>query len=205
MNPPPGDPIAPDPAPADPAPDPLADTLVIPGERVGPITRTTDRQQLAVLFGEERLRDEQIAVGEGFREPGTWVDLGHGRSLAIIWTDETQSRPYEVRHLDSQWHTPEGVHVGMTLDDVRDSLGTFRIYGFAWDYGGTLNLEGSHLNNYHYLLHLRLRPTQQDTVYTSDYPIMGDTLFPGDHPRLDEVEPVLDTMIVVLNPHQWEN
>ncbi|HEY9815705.1 MAG TPA: hypothetical protein V6D20_07890 [Candidatus Obscuribacterales bacterium] len=186
--------------------DPLADTTVIPGERVGPITRDTNRQQLAAIFGEDQLRDEAIAVGEGFEEPGTWVELEEGRSLAIIWTDETRSRPFEVRELGPAWHTPEGVHTGMDLAELKQVLGDFQFYGFAWDYGGTIQLDNSRLDAYRNVLYLRMRLSHDEmSLYEGDYPIMGDTLFPSDHPRLDEVEPVVHSMIVVLNPHDWSD
>ncbi|HEY9735377.1 MAG TPA: hypothetical protein V6D06_03810, partial [Trichocoleus sp.] len=38
------------------------DMTVVPGERVGPITSTTSREELAEIFGEEALTDEAVAM-----------------------------------------------------------------------------------------------------------------------------------------------
>jgi hypothetical protein len=51
----------------------LPDTMIVPGDRVGPITRDTSRDRLVELFGEAALTDTEVAVGEGFTESGTVV------------------------------------------------------------------------------------------------------------------------------------
>ena len=45
--------------------NPLKNTLVVPGERVGPVTRTTTYQDLVKLFGKSRLSDRVVYGPEG--------------------------------------------------------------------------------------------------------------------------------------------
>ena len=177
--------------------------VVIPGEQVGPIQRDTDRQALADIFGETQLTDEDIPVGEGFLEPGTQVDLGNGRSLTVIWTDDTRSRPLEIRNLDDQWQTPEGIHVGQSVSDLKGAIGEFQFYGFAWDYGGTVLMESSDLEQYQGLLFLRLKATNEESLYNGENAIVGDSLYPSNHPDLDSLDAIVNDMIVVLNPSTW--
>ncbi len=174
--------------------------LVIPGEQVGLIQQNTDRQALAAIFGDDQLIDEEIAIGEGFYEPGTRVNLGDGRSLTVIWTDNTRSRPLEIRNLDSQWQTPEGIHIGQSVSDLEAAIGEFQFYGFAWDYGGTVLMESSKLAHYQGLLFLRLRPTNDAFLYNGENAIVGDILYPSDHPDLETLDAIVNDMIVVLNP-----
>ncbi|MBD0268910.1 MAG: hypothetical protein ICV77_11535, partial [Cyanobacteria bacterium Co-bin8] len=115
----------------------LQDTVVVPGERVGPIRPTTSRAELAELFGEEQLRDEEINVGEGFTEPGTVVDLGEDRRLTVVWTDDSRSKPLMAKDFGSEWKTPEGLGLGTSMAELKQELGDFELFGFGWDYGGS--------------------------------------------------------------------
>ncbi|MCC5626442.1 hypothetical protein LC574_36500, partial [Nostoc sp. CHAB 5715] len=51
--------------PTDASTQPSKDTLIVPGERVGPITRTTTKQDLVKLFGASHLVDETTSGPEG--------------------------------------------------------------------------------------------------------------------------------------------
>ena len=180
---------------------PLTDTIVIPGERVGPITKTTTREDLAALFGEDRLQDEAIHVGEGFTEPGTIVDLGPEQSFTIVWQDDSRTLPALARNFGPAWKTPEGIGVGTAFDQLKTTLGSFQLYGFAWDYEGGLVLEGSQLEKYDGDLILRVSPdsdaiAQNESAYQA---VIGDSLFPSDEPNLALLDLKVDQMIVYLN------
>lgn len=175
-------------------------TIIIPGERVGDITATTSRAELAALFGEAALTDEDVNVGEGFVEPGTRVDLGNGRSLSIIWQDENQAQPAEIRDLGSGWHLPEGLHIGTSFPELHQILGPFQLSGFGWDYGGTLSLEGTKLANYEGLLIVRVAP-QSDLNTSEDYQaVMGEEMIPDSDPHLRSLNLRVSEMIVYLKP-----
>lgn len=185
--------------PADaPAADPLADTLVVPGERVGPVTETTSREQLAELFGEENLRDEDVYVGEGLSEPGTVVDLGPERSFSIIWTDASKTKISVVKDFGPAWKTQEGIGIGTNFEELRSQLGQFQLYGFGWDYGGTLSMEGSNLEEYYGMLILRVQPTSMEDSTEAASSVMGEKLFSSDDPDVQALNPVVDQMLVYL-------
>jgi hypothetical protein len=182
---------------------PLSDTLVIPGERVGPVTRDTSRQDLVDMFGEAALADTEIAVGEGFTESGTTVNLGTEQAFSVIWVDNSQSQPATVKDFGSAWQTPEGIQIGTPFADLQTILGEFDLYGFGWDYGGTIVLEGSELSNYYGLLILRLQPADSATFQQQPdamQAVQGDKLIASTDPNLASLDLVVSEMIVYLNP-----
>lgn len=182
--------------------DTLSDTLVIPGVRVEPVTSTTTRQDLAKRFGASRLRDQSINIGEGFTEPGTRIDLGPKRSFSVVWTDSTRTKPKEIRDLGSDWQTVQGIGIGTSLAKLQQKLGKFKLYGFAWDYGGTVVFEGTKLAQYQNKLILRLR-TAPDAAQKSpnDYQaVMGERMFSSTNPHLLPLKPEVGEMIVRLAP-----
>lgn len=180
----------------------LADMTIVPGDRVGPVTSSTSRADLAAMFGESALEDTQVPVGEGFTESGTRVTPEQDKSFAVIWVDESQSAPATVKDFGPAWQTPEGIGVGTNLSELQQILGPFELYGFGWDYGGTLVLEGSNLSNYYGSLILRLQPTvaiaqQPAGAFES---VQGDQLISSEDPNLVELDLVVDEMIVYLSP-----
>lgn len=182
--------------------DPLPDTLVIPGERVGPITRNTTRQDLAKLFGKELLSDRPIVIGEGSTVPGTLVDLGPVRSFSVVWADNTRTKAIEVRNLGSDWRTPQGISVSTPLSQLQQKLGEFQFYGFGWDYSGTVLLEGTKLSQYQKTLILRLRTAQNATKKSpKDYQaVLGERKFSSNNPHLSALGITVGEMIVLLFP-----
>ncbi len=175
----------------------IADPVILPGERVGPITPTTTHADLVTRFGAEVLREEAIAVGEGFTEPATVVDLGPEYGFTVVWGDENRDRVATVRELGTAWATPNGIHVGSSFADLQEALGSFGVYGFRWDYGGTVDLRGSTLSAYDGQLFLRLHPANIDDVPNA---LAGDTLFPSDTPALDTLNLTVNSIVVVLTP-----
>lgn len=184
--------------------DPLPGSLVIPGERVGPVTRSTTHQELAKWFGKSRLTDQSVNIGEGATQPGTRVDLGSERSFTVIWSDRTRTKPVEVRNLGSAWQTPQGIRVGTPLNQLQQKLGPFQFFGFAWDYGGTVVLEGTKLAQYQKTLVLRLATAPNASERSrSDYQaVMGDRKFSSTNPRLKSLGVKVGEMIVRLSPNQ---
>lgn len=185
-------------------PDSLADTLVIPGERVGPVTRNTTRQELAKRFGQARLTDQAVNIGEGFTEPGTRVDLGSERSFTVIWSSTARTKPVGVRNLGPAWRTPQGISVGTPLNQLQQKLGPFQFFGFGWDYGGTVLLEGTKLAQYQKTLVLRLAtaPNTPERAPNDYQAVLGDRKFSSNNPRLKSLGVKVGEMIVQLAPNQ---
>jgi hypothetical protein len=178
------------------------DHTIIPGERVGPVTPDTSREELAQLYGENNLKDQSIHMGEGFTEPGTLVDLGPEQRFAIVWLDETQTEPLLAKDFGTAWQTPEGLGVGVSYATVQSVLGNFQLYGFEWDYEGSLVLEGSNLDKYYGDLLLRVRPSRESVeAHPKEYEaVLGDALFAGDDPNLEPLDIQVYEMTVYLNP-----
>ncbi|NET03159.1 MAG: hypothetical protein F6K09_32335 [Merismopedia sp. SIO2A8] len=181
----------------------LPDTIIIPGERIGSVTSNTSRQQLTQLFGEQRLTDEQVHMGEGFTQPGTRVNLGSDLSFTIVWADPNRLQVQEVRNLGSDWQTPQGIGVGTTFTQLQEQLGSFEIYGLAWDYGGTVLLQGTKLAEYEQLLILRLQAAP-DAAQKSpeDYQaVLGDSTFSSSNPHMGRLNLKVGEIIVQLAPN----
>ncbi|MBD2560316.1 MULTISPECIES: hypothetical protein [Nostoc] len=188
--------------PTDARSQPLKDTLIIPGERVGLITRTTTRQDLVKLFGASHLVDKTISGPEGIGSfAATQVNLNQGRSLLVVWSDNTRTKPLDVRNLGSAWKTREGIGVGTPLSELRKKLGDFKLYGLAWDYGGTILLDSSRLSRYQGKLILRVDTAANAyEKFPNDYQaVSGDTTFSSSNTHWKPLGIRLAEIIVVLN------
>ena len=65
------------------------DWLIVPGERVGPVSADSTAAGLRRSLGEDLVTNVSIGMGEGEREEGTIIypdDPTH--SLAILWHDD---------------------------------------------------------------------------------------------------------------------
>ncbi len=165
----------------------LTDTLIVPGERVGLVTQKTSKQDLIKFFGVSHLVDKTIsgAEGEG-RYPATQINLSQGRSLLVIWSDPTQTKPVVIKILGSAWKTPEDIGIGTPLSKLRQKLGkTFQLYGLDWDYGGTILLKSSRLSRYQGKLILQVGiPSDAAIRFPQDYnAVVGDRTFSADNPH----------------------
>lgn len=186
-----------------PVADQLSDTTIVPGDRVGPITSDTSRADLTDLFGEAALEDTEVAVGEGFTESGTVVAADSDHTFAVIWVDDSHSEPATVKDFGPAWQTPEGIGIGTSFAELREILGPFELYGFGWDYGGTLVLEGSNLGDYYGSLILRVQPSDPDLFQQQGdafRALQGDKLLSSTDPFLSDLDLVVDEMIVYINP-----
>ncbi|MGD1905268.1 MAG: hypothetical protein ACFB0C_04650 [Leptolyngbyaceae cyanobacterium] len=202
------EPTASDPVPAAPLTvaesEPAADletTQIIPGERFGPLTSETSRADLVALFGVEALQDTEIPAGEGTTEPGTQVNLGPGKSFSVVWVDDSQTRPLLVKEFGPAWRTPDGLGLGTSFAELQTVLGPFSFYGFGWDYGGTVILEGTNLDPDYGLLIMRLQPDIDPNQVLPEVlqSVMGDGTFDSEAVDLAGVDVTVGEMIVYLN------
>ncbi|HIK41714.1 hypothetical protein [Thermoleptolyngbya sp. M55_K2018_002] len=176
------------------------DTTIVPGERFGPVTKNTTRQDLAAQFGEANLEDKEIGMGEGETELGTVVNLGPERSFTIIWGNPERTEAAAVMNPGPAWQTPEGIGVGTSFAELQQTLGPFKFYGFDWDYGGTVLLEGTELRDYYGLLVMRLHMDDAArTQSASDYQaLIGDELFESSNPHAQKLNLTVGELLVSL-------
>ncbi len=166
-------------------PIPLKETLIVPGERVGPVTQTTNRPELAKMFGEKHLSDRTLSDPEGIDTlPATTVNLGPEQSFTVVWADATRTKPVYVRELGSDWKTSEGIGVGTSFAKLYKQLGEFQLYGLDWDYGGSIALQGTKLSRYQgkLILQVNAAPNAAAT-FPKDYrAVTGDRQFSSKTP-----------------------
>jgi hypothetical protein len=167
------------PAPCGPAPGANDRTLCLP-ERAGPLRPSTSRAALDSLFRADRVRDQPVDVGEGMSEPGTLVNIGLPDSARIVWSDSSRSRIASVLALGPAWRTQEGLGVGSSLADIERALGPVEVLGFGWDYGGTVMLDGTRLENSG--LFFRTAPRTEAGYALEAYErVRGDRPYPSSH------------------------
>ena len=185
------------------ATSPLKDTLVVPGERIGPVTRTTTYQDLVKLFGKSRLSDRIVYGPEGIGTwPGTRVNLGPTQSFTVVWQDTKRVKPFHVRELGSAWKTTEGIGTGTSLTHLQKQLGKFQLSGLDWDYGGAVMFDNTRLSGYIGKLTLVMAATPGSAdKFPNDYSaVAGDRLLASTDPHWKSLGMRVSSMIVYLNP-----
>lgn len=170
------------------------DSLVVPGERVGPVVAGIDREALVAAFPEGVVTDVEVGLGEGFTAPGWRVEAGD-RSLSLV----AEGDELRVSDLGRAWRTAEGLGIGSTYDEVTAALGTFEIAGQGWDYSGTIDLSGSKLAAASGLLTLRLEP-QGEPDPEAFQAVLGDRFFPSTDPNLAKLDLAVYEVLVLLRP-----
>lgn len=126
------------------------DWLIVPGERVGPITATWTEDMLVAYFGRENVRrGASVCSFEGTHRGGTFLYADRpALGLGITWKDRaTRSLPgficigsFTGASDISQWHSAEGISLGTSLQELEKLNGwPFQLYGFGWDYSGCIH------------------------------------------------------------------
>jgi len=177
-----------------PAPTPLEDRLnwdCVPGERAGPITRTTSYEELVATFGLENLEVATVQRDADQTEPGTAIFPG-GERLAVVQWEKFHRVPEVVIVLGTGWKTLEGVGVGTSLAELVTMNGralTFRGFGGGspglirgWG-GGTFDLgEGFEGDIEFYLQPRRIDLTGQIKE------LQADRIFSSEHASVEELD-----------------
>ena len=98
------------------------DWLIVPGVRIGPITRNTTHGDLDQIFGKANVVDEPVDTGEG-PVPATVINKAKpDTSLVILWTGD-HIRDVMICFPDTtkgcKWHTAEGVTIGTGVEQLQ--------------------------------------------------------------------------------------
>lgn len=185
---------APPPTPA--RPD-VNDTTLLPGDRVGLIVKEMNLEKLQAVYGEKTCRNTSITLEDGTVEAATRLQRGAADSATVVWWDASRASVKEVRDLGKAWRTPEGVGVGSTLEELEAALGPFKLYGFGWDYAGTVSLEGTRYHRYRNRLFIRLAPSKRDPERITR--ASGDRLYDSSEPEMKAVAPVVAELVISLD------
>jgi hypothetical protein len=178
----------------------LKDDCIVPGYRIGPVHAECTREELGMIYGERKLLDISINAGEGFFMPGTVVKGGSDVEIQVIWLDEALDTPVEISAVGSDLRTQDGIGIGTTLVELEEIIGPFEMTGFAWDYEGTIFLDGTSLEEYDGNLYIRLKP---DPVSTESYgdaysSLMGDRDYSSTDPDMRLLNPEIYEITLIF-------
>ncbi len=110
------------------------DWLIVPGQRVGPITAATTHAELDSLFGKENVRDQDINVGD--LQAAATVIYGDDPSaaLAVTWDKERPSTIhicFGTQAGPCKWRTATGVRMGLPWREME------KVNGKSFEWTGT--------------------------------------------------------------------
>lgn len=174
--------------------------LIIPGERVGPITAKTSEAELNAMYKGEVVTTK-VDLGEGETATGTVLfPKDPARNLSIMWKDAaSKARPQEVRinSARSIWKIQPGVGMGTTLKELEKINGRpFKIYGFEWDRGGAIcSWEGGSLDASFSKKGVMLQLGLNDAEYSGPAykkwgnSVVGDKCYLSSSPALQALNP----------------
>lgn len=182
------------------------DRTIVPGVRVGPITRTTTLAELQRIYGSASVRAEAIDVGEGETAPGATIFPEDSlRRVQVAFVDSAGSAPrfIAIRGDSSLWHTDHGVTLGTRLGRLGALNGRpFVLLGFAWDYegtvvswnGGTLTADSGAGR-----FIVRLRPTRTGPGADSlTRDVLGDREYASDRPAMVGLDPAVYELLTIF-------
>lgn len=124
-----------------------ADDLIVPGYRVGPVSRTSTERSLRKTLGKAAVK-EDVDIGEGMTEPGLVIYKDDpARRLAVLWNDDNPAHPATIFICygavapapPCRWHTANGIGAATTLRDLeRRNDKPFEMTGWGFDLGGNI-------------------------------------------------------------------
>jgi hypothetical protein len=176
------------------------DWLIVPGERVGPISATTSEAELLSRLGAGAVVRREVYLAEGFCTAGNVLYPDSPDAVEIGWADSLRSRPafLTIRGRGSRWATPAGVRIGATLKDLEALRGEpLTFAGFGWDYGGGASWQEPDAAH---AVGIRLSPdsvswetARADSQWTE---ILGDRPVRSDHPLVRRLNIVVEALYV---------
>lgn len=118
------------------------DWLIVPGQRVGPITASTTRAELDAMFGKQNVQERNLDISQG-PEAATVV-FGDDASvaLAITWDRERPSTIhicFGTQTGPCRWRTAGGIRIGLPIRELEKlNEKSFQLTGFGGEPQGTV-------------------------------------------------------------------
>ena len=103
------------------------DWLIVPGERVGPVTARSTEADLRVAFGRPAVTPAAIQIDRKTTAPGVEIYRDRpGESLAVVWPRKERGLwwpllvipCYRPAGTECRWRTEAGVRVGLTVPEL---------------------------------------------------------------------------------------
>jgi hypothetical protein len=183
------------------APVSLKDTVLIPGQKIGPITAQSTYADLVKIFGAERLSDIRPPDADDTeKEVGTRVNLGPDLSLTLVWHDQTKTKLYEAIDLGPGWKMPKGLRIGMPLTEVQKILGSFQMVGVGGPYGGVIPLSETPLKQYYGKIIVQMTPVKDAAKkFPKEYKaVEGERLIASSDPNWKALGMTVKTLVIVF-------
>ncbi|MEN0061663.1 MAG: hypothetical protein AAGA48_05900 [Myxococcota bacterium] len=198
--------VVPSEAPTEnPASQPLAIPVDAPIEPivsttgVGFIGHDTTRAMLVEKLGEAAITETKFDLGEGMFAPGLEVLGGTPYALRLKTDGTTVDR---IQVLGEAYRTDNGLQLGASLGDLRAALGDFKLYGYGWDWGGTVVATPVRESSFRLAVGTQPRhqPKRGDTHWSKAAQAIlsgGDRQFSSDTEGLEEIDPYVATITLV--------
>jgi hypothetical protein len=171
---------------AEPAPKPPTATKAETYELPGAFRPDDTLATLQARFGAAQVKVEELSGAEGETAPGLAIfGSDPSRRIEVFMHDMDKRQGIDTLRVGgktSRWHIDNGVHLGMTLDELVALNGKpIQFSGMGWDYGGgILNWNGGKLAQPDGAAVFRaVTLTTADDANGDDYP-MGDAEFRSD-------------------------
>jgi len=118
------------------------DWLIVPGQRVGPITASTTRADLDSMFGKENVQERNLDISEGPEAATVVFANDASAALAITWDREHVSTIhicYGTQTGPCRWRTAGGVRIGLPIRELQKlNEKSFQLTGFGGEPQGTV-------------------------------------------------------------------
>lgn len=171
------------------------DRMIVPGLRVGAITKTSTQAQLARIYGAGNVQAVKVPIGEGASTDGLVLFKGRAAELRIRFKPGTKRVEWVViDRRGSPWRTGGGVGIGANAAQLaRLNGGRFRLYGFRWDYAGrSAGWNRGRLSKY---LVVDLAPTRKLSD-SEQAKVAGDGTFWSTHPVMQRMRLTVHRILV---------
>lgn len=118
------------------------DWLIVPGQRVGPITAATTRADLDAMFGKENVQERNLDISEGPEAATVVFGQDPSAALAITWDREHVSTIhicFGTQTGPCRWRTASGIRIGLPIQELqRLNEKTFQVGGWGSDAPGAV-------------------------------------------------------------------
>ncbi len=159
---------------------------------MGAVTASSTRAELERIYGASAVRADSVSLGEGEYARGLIVKASHTDSLIITLIKDTLIGDVEIR--SEGWITPEGLRIGSPLSDLQRVYGKIRVYGFAFDAAGAVELPDS-VNGIHFRVFPTIGGEEELDAWNS---LSEDAPFPADDPNMRILKPAISLIRVTL-------
>ena len=170
-----------------------ADRTIVPGQRVGAVTKATPPAALAKIFGTAKVRYAQVPIAEGTKASGAYV-LAKTQDELQVGFHQNKKRIEFIRIVGRNWKTENGIHVGTSIEELERINGApFELSGFDWDYGGMVQRRPQ--DKLSRDLAITLTPTKRVAEAESSQ-VSGDRKLTSNHPVLKKMAVVVSSLVI---------